>query len=178
MSVTTLEYLQLWQDSDRPSRANIPLGELTEIRRCKPRHCPLLLRPLPTRCSRPLASDFRNSPQMANRVRQTGNFRTIGRRVRRGVERRYGCDEAMSFVLPRAGLPPNRSARGGSDVLARALKEGRRPIKIPDFDSASTVGGQALRNRCSRGDSRLVVSTARALHPASLLLAAIRCPER
>jgi len=29
--VTTLGYLRLWQDSDQPSRANIPLGELTEI---------------------------------------------------------------------------------------------------------------------------------------------------
>ena len=92
VSVTTLGYRQLWQDSDQPSRANIPRGELTEIRRCKPRHCPLLVRLLPTRCSRPGASDLSNSPRRANRVRQTGNFRTIGRQVRRGVERRYRCE--------------------------------------------------------------------------------------
>jgi len=48
VSVTTLGYRQLWQDRHQPSRANLSRGELTEMRRCKPRRGPLLVRPLPT----------------------------------------------------------------------------------------------------------------------------------
>jgi hypothetical protein len=179
--VTTIGHLQLGQDSDPTSRANIPRGELTEIRRCKPRRCPLLVRPLPTRCSQPVASDLSHSPRMANRVRQTGNFRTIGRRVRRGVERRCRCDEGH-VILSRHGLVFRRIYLHKEDPmrwLVRSRKaEGRSRYRI--LIRCQLLEGKRCENRTafSRGDSHLVVNTARALPPASLLLPAIRCPGR